>query len=90
MTTAYGHPLTPEDVAIWDRLAERSAVGQRLAEYCDDERIDNRAMIAREVFAERQHRIAGTMPFTPADIVDGFGDSGLRLLLEDENGEPLA
>lgn len=55
----------------------------------EGDRIDARAMLAIENLNETMHRIAGTLPLTPGDRVEGFGDTGLRENMEHINGESL-
>lgn len=55
----------------------------------EGDRIDARAMAAVACHDERVQRIGGTMPLTPADRVAGFGDTGLREIMELINREPL-
>lgn len=55
--------------------------------------VDARAMMAIHVDRERRQRVTpdeyAANPGTPADRVELWGDSGLRLEVEAENGEPL-
>jgi hypothetical protein len=55
----------------------------------DAENIDYRAMLAIAVLQERAFRLFGVR-LKPASIVRVFGDTGLRAMLEEINGEPLA
>lgn len=84
-TGTLGAPLTDEDVAIFQGLRQQYAASITLA----DDRHDARAMVAREVFAEREWRINGTR-LTPRAISLIDGHRGLlRPLVESTNGEPL-
>lgn len=79
-------PVTPEDAAILAALrsSTRSA-------YATADAIDGRAMMAREVHAERRWRLAGH-PVTPRDCerdAEAAGGS-LRKHYESIHGEPLA
>ena len=59
----------------------------------EGDRIDARAMAAIEVHRERLHRLAGLGPqspyWLPAARVSVFGDTQLRAIVEEQNGEPL-